>query len=351
MYSKVTLEQISKEIGISRTTIYKVINDRGVVSNETKKKVLNALKQFNYVPNYNARDLAKSKRYQIAYIGMRHLSAKYFSILVNEGLKQAYNDFVDHGLEILIEESDFDKPEQQLKSINRMQKNGIKNFIISPSDQNLLKDKIDELQRNECNVILLSRCIDLPLRTYVGVDYYKSGMLIGEMLTKVMPAGGRIVILTNSKIDNDTTVKGRYSGFIDWIKKCPTMEVVDTIQDINTDEQACEVFELLRERYNNFEDIDAIYDITYKLSIIAEKATELGLEKKLKLVGFDIYPEIIRYIKSSCVDFVIGQQLIEQSYSAVKMMFQKICYGMAYEEKDYYSKLEIIVSSNLEYFT
>ena len=35
---RMSLEEISKEIGISRTTIYKVINKKGYVTEETKKR-------------------------------------------------------------------------------------------------------------------------------------------------------------------------------------------------------------------------------------------------------------------------------------------------------------------------
>lgn len=350
MISKMTLNEISDKIGISRTTIYKVINKKGTVSDETKQKVLAAIEKYNYVPNYNARDLAKARKYKIAYIGMRHLSAKYFSILVNEGLKRAYDDFVDNGLEILIQESDFNHPYEQLEHIKKMRKKGIENFIISPSDENLLKEAIEELQQQNCNVIFLSRYIDVPRRTYVGVDYYKSGMLAGEMLTKIAPEGGKVAIVTNSSVTTDTTVRGRYTGFVDWIKQHEKFQIVETIENINTDEQALEQFKYLQNRYDNFRGLDAVYDVTYKLNILAQKLSEINMEKRVKLIGFDVYPENIEYINSSAIDIVIGQQLVEQAYDAVKMMFQKMCYGVDYQEKNYHSKLNVIVSSNVDCF-
>ncbi len=350
MKQKITLNRLSEEIGISRTTIYKVLNNAGFVSDETREKVLEAVEKYDYVPNYNARDLAKGKSYRIAYIGMYHLSAKYFSVMVKKGLDLGYENFVDHGLELLVAESEFDNPHKQLDDIIRMQKEGVKNFIIAPTDEFLLRDKVQELKSQHCNVILLSRGQNFPHKPYIGVNYYQSGKLVGEMLSKILPDGGRVVIMTNNTRAADSTVNGRYMGFMEWLKSYPKLQVVEIIEDINTDEQAVDTFHYLRDKYNNFQELDAVYDITYKLNILAEKLSEIKLEHKIKLVGFDVYPEIVEYIRNSVIDFVVGQHLSDQAFDALGMLFRKVCYGNSFSEKDYYASLDIIVSSNLDYF-
>ena len=57
--SRMTLEEISKKIGISRTTIYKVLRNKDGVSEETVKMVQDALEKYHYVQNRNARNLVK----------------------------------------------------------------------------------------------------------------------------------------------------------------------------------------------------------------------------------------------------------------------------------------------------
>ena len=58
---RMTLEEISEIIGISRTTIYKVIRNKGVVSDKTREKVEQALEKYHYVENKNARNLVNSR--------------------------------------------------------------------------------------------------------------------------------------------------------------------------------------------------------------------------------------------------------------------------------------------------
>ena len=97
---RMTLEEISEIIGISRTTIYKVIRNKGVVSDKTREKVEQALEKYHYVENKNARNLAMNRQYTIGYVGFRSRSSAYFSPEVRKGLDRAIREFGDDGLNI-----------------------------------------------------------------------------------------------------------------------------------------------------------------------------------------------------------------------------------------------------------
>ena len=88
-HTRLTLEDISKEIHISRTTIYKVINNKGTVSEKTRETVLAALEKYDYVPNNNARNLALNKKYNIALINFESPDASYFATSIDCGIRQA----------------------------------------------------------------------------------------------------------------------------------------------------------------------------------------------------------------------------------------------------------------------
>ena len=44
------LTDVAKKAGVSPTTVSRVLNNRGYISNETKIKVKNAMKELNYHP-------------------------------------------------------------------------------------------------------------------------------------------------------------------------------------------------------------------------------------------------------------------------------------------------------------
>lgn len=346
MRKRMSLEEIAEEIHISRTTIYKVINNKGYVTENTRKKIEAALEKYHYVPNYNARDLARNREYVIGYVGILHLSP-YFARTAVRGLERAQEEFRDNGLKIIIREAEFLEPEAQLDYLQELYDQGIRNFIVAVSNSDIMKGKADELRTKGCNIVYLNRCVEEEKRTYVGPDYFQSGRIAGELMGKLLPDGGKILILLTNNMKIDTAIKARCEGFEEEIKNNAEIEIADIVQDINTDEDAVKT---VLEYLERCPDLAGIYDVSYKLASVAGALREKGIEEKIRLVGFDCYEEIVPYLKDSTVDAVVSQDLVGQAYFAAKSMFRQMCYGRNFEEKDHFSKLGIVMSTNAEYY-
>lgn len=56
-----TLRELAKKINVSPSTISRVLNDKPGISKKTREKVLQAVKDQGFSPNYMAKNLAKSK--------------------------------------------------------------------------------------------------------------------------------------------------------------------------------------------------------------------------------------------------------------------------------------------------
>lgn len=340
---RMSLEEISKEINISRTTLYKVINNKGKVKESTRKFVEDALKKYNYVPNLNGRNLAKNKRYRIAYIGMEHLSASYFFESTKKGLDEAVQKYIDDGLDLVITNSIYEKPEEQIKNIDAMLAEGIRSFIIAVSDAKVIDAKIKQLVEMGCKVIYHSRWANEKL-IYIGADYYNSGVTAAEMMSKILPMGGRVQVITNSTIKDDVYARNRCQGFLDKIKEYKNIEIVSVKENINTEEDACKYTnEILDD-----ENLAGIFDVTYKTETVAKTLVERGMGNKIKLIGFDLYKEVIPYVKSSVIDAIIGQDLKGQAYLAAELLFKNMCYNKPFKKENYYSKVDILIGSNAE---
>lgn len=63
---KVTIEDISRETGLSRGTVSRALNDRPDISTRTKQRVLEACQKLRYVPSHAARSLATGRNYAVA---------------------------------------------------------------------------------------------------------------------------------------------------------------------------------------------------------------------------------------------------------------------------------------------
>jgi LacI family transcriptional regulator len=348
-YSKQTLEEISGKIGISRTTIYNVLNHKAHVSEATRKRVLDALDQFHYTPNYNARNLAINKKYSIALIKYESPNAPYFSPAIERGIEKAAADFGDNGLDLSVYTADSLFPKKQLQYIRDAFENGIRSFIIAAAEPSYIRDEITSLKKQGCSVIVLSKPVpDVPFDTFIGIDDYKSGVLAGGLLGKMLCAGGNLQILLGERSYSSTdSMQARLSGF------------TDTIQTEYRDIHILPPLEKLHDRESIFSSLDnllqshsvqGIYDLSYHPELVAQYIKEHESFTP-RLVVMDLFPEITASIRDGTIDAVIFQNLEAQAYQACSLLFYEMCYGRSIEKKCFYQKLEIVMKGNLEYFS
>ena len=57
-----TLKDVAAETGLTVSTVSRVLNTRGYISDKTRKKVYDAMAKLNYTPNEVARSLSKKNK-------------------------------------------------------------------------------------------------------------------------------------------------------------------------------------------------------------------------------------------------------------------------------------------------
>ena len=73
-----TIKDVAAEAGVTSTTVSRVLNNRGYISEETREKVYSAMKKLNYMPNEMARNLSRQKSDYIGVI-LPSVEHPYFS--------------------------------------------------------------------------------------------------------------------------------------------------------------------------------------------------------------------------------------------------------------------------------
>ena len=63
-----TIKDVAEEAKVSIATVSLVVNNHGRISQETRKKVLKAIKKLNYLPSRSARRLVSRKTGNIGFI-------------------------------------------------------------------------------------------------------------------------------------------------------------------------------------------------------------------------------------------------------------------------------------------
>ena len=63
--NRMTMNQLAKELKISRMTLYNIMHQKGSYSEETEERVQQALEEYNFRVNNNARNLAKTRNIKL----------------------------------------------------------------------------------------------------------------------------------------------------------------------------------------------------------------------------------------------------------------------------------------------
>lgn len=77
-----TLKDVAQKAGVTVTTVSRVLNNRGYISEETRKKVMDAMREMRYQPNEMARSLSKKNNSTIGVI-VPHIIHPYFAQMIS----------------------------------------------------------------------------------------------------------------------------------------------------------------------------------------------------------------------------------------------------------------------------
>jgi len=77
-----SIKDVARVAGVSTATVSHVLNNTRFVSEETRRKVVNAIERCNYYPNAYARSLASGRSHTIALL-VSDISNPFFPELAN----------------------------------------------------------------------------------------------------------------------------------------------------------------------------------------------------------------------------------------------------------------------------
>jgi LacI family transcriptional regulator len=140
--SRITIEDVARQAGLSTATVSRVLNQTGPVSDESVQRVQQAVAKLNYVPHLGAKQLA-SQRTNILGLLLDEISSDFFTPM----LKGIEKGALEGGYDLLIATM---RGGQEV--VGRHNTDGIIVF-----DQSLNEDRLRRLHAAEFPVVLLYR--------------------------------------------------------------------------------------------------------------------------------------------------------------------------------------------------
>ncbi|CRH91482.1 Ribose operon repressor [Chlamydia trachomatis] len=296
------LTDVAELAGVSPTTVSRVINKKGYLSQKTIDKVQAAMRELGYKPNNLARSL-QGKSAKLIGLIFPNISNIFYAELIErleiELFKKGYKTIICNS------ENDPIKEREYLEMLAANQVDG----IIS-SSHNL---GIDDYQRVEAPIVAFDRNL-APNIPIISSDNFEGGKLAAQTLEK--NGCKRIIMITGN--DNSESPTGlRQLGFSYHLGK--TIPVVKVPNNLSNLRREMEINSII----GKYEP-DGIFvsdDLTAILTIKVAHQRGLSIPDDLKIIGYDgtefiqnFYPQLA----------TIKQPLGEIANLTVEVLLKKI---------------------------
>lgn len=238
-----SIKDVAREAGVSIATVSRVLNDIDVVNEDTKKKVLDAIKKLGYRPNIVARSLKTQKTKTIGIL-VPDISSGFYPEIVR-GAEDVANIY-DYNVILCNSDFDSEKEKEYLRVLKEKMVDGV--IYMSSSLQDEILDIINELdlktvlvETNDKEGTLPSVTIDNIKATYEATNY-----LLNKDLKNIAFAG--------VKKDTMNAWGDRYIGYenalTDKSMKIDEELVFTGNLKVKTGYDAVEKFESLNKKYD-----------------------------------------------------------------------------------------------------
>lgn len=276
---KSTIKDVAKIANVSEATVSRVMSNSNLISNKTKKKVMEVVRQLDYFPNSAAVSLTKSKSNILGLVVVS--SAKIENPLQND----YYNEIIpfiskyalDLGYYTLYLQ--FENKEEAYENVYKLIKsNRIDGLIFL----NFIEDEehISYFEKISFPYAIIGTPNNKTKGLWIDNDNIKSCF---DITNKLIQKGKKNLLFISGPSDMSVSVY-RKKGYLDALKKNDInfeSENVLSLPEFSSDLAYNNV-----KNYNNIDKIDAIITTDDILAIGAKKAIDnLGLD--IEVTGFN----------------------------------------------------------------
>src|SRR5690606_25205452 len=193
---KFGIKDIARIANVSIATVDRVLNNRKDVSEATRQKIKDIIKEYNYQPNLYARSLSVKNNLSFAVVIPRtSLETGYWQLCL-DGINKGISEFSSFG--IFIEVFFFDQEAEQTfhDATERLLSKKFNAVIIAPIFIEETKEFVKECKARNIHTIFINS--DIPGHSsmgYIGPDLYSTGKLAGNLTSYLVKEHSIIMIV------------------------------------------------------------------------------------------------------------------------------------------------------------
>ncbi len=315
---------VAERAGVSKTTVSRVMNNRGYISEETKAAVFGAMRELNYFPNDVARSLFNKKTNLIGLI-VPTINNPFFSELAFhiESICSA------KGYKVLLCNS-LGSEDNERRYIEMLMRNQVDGVIVSSHNRG-----ISDYSQNKLAVVAVDRYLS-PSVPVVGSDNYAGGKLATELLLR---RGCTNIIHINGPIELETPANLRRQAYEDVMREHGMAAKVYENHKSFNQKAYIDLFDQIVQENPGLDGVFASDDLIAATFLQYAKRQGIRVPEDIKVIGYDGSENVQAFLPELST---IRQPIEEIAQESIRILLEKIDGEADHEAEERYLPVTLL---------
>ena len=306
---KSTIYDVAKIAGVSPSTISRVMNTPEIVAEDTRQKVMNAVKELAYIPNMMAASMPRRRTNSIGLI-IPDITNIFFANLVR-GVQDVCENY---GYSVLVVNSDDsqEKEGRYLKLLYSRRVDGVILTVAGYREKDFPEEELSLLKK--MNIVLIDREINGMTTPIVKVNNFGGAYSAVKYLLTM----GHKKIMYLAGIEGTKTNQEREKGYLSALKEARISWKKELTADFRLDTAYQKIIVYWPKLQNSGDLPTAIFAANDLMAIGALKALaqlKVRVPEDISIIGFDdipfsdcTYPPLTTIAQPT---YLMGQKAVE----------------------------------------
>ena len=278
MRQKKTIDDLARELNLSKSTVSRALHDSYQISKETKQKVCSLAEMWGFQLNPQARGLKTHHSFTLGVV-VPEIAHKYFSSAIS-GIQQVV---LPAGYNVLIGQSN-ESAEQECKVVRQLVSSRVDGIIMSLSGQTRYCDYLQNLIDDGFPLIMFDRVSDEVNCSKVIIDHEAAAFkaiehLIGQGCRRIAHLSGPQTL---------SIVKNRIKGFRRALKAYDLPFIPEFLIENGADpEHTPAHIRWLMQQTDPPDGISCFNDDVAIHALLTLKKERIPVPAKVKIIGFN----------------------------------------------------------------
>jgi LacI family transcriptional regulator len=341
------VKEIARRANVSIATVDRVIHNRTGVSEKTKQKINEIIRELDYQPNILASRLASRKTIKLATLLPRVSEETDFWQAPFNGVQRADTEVKKYGVQLKNYFFDLSNKDTFIEQARNILKEEVHGVLLAPCYVEETTWFIKECHQKKIHTVLIdSNVPDLSHLSYIGPHLFQSGYVGAKLLTYRLRENKKVLVVNiSAEIDNYNYLQIE-DGFRSYFRDHDQTNEIVRVDIRDTDYLS--VARHLTYVFHLNKDIEAVFVTNSRVSAVAS-FLQNSHRANIPLVGYDFLRENIRYLKEGIIDFLICHKPEEQGYKGIMALHQTLVMGTPVE-KIYFMPIDIVTKENEAFY-